>query len=947
MMRSNGMVTRVHAWRPRWAVLVIGLGLVAALWSGASTSYAGTEADGLVPLSSTELAIVIDPNQPYEDIVLRLAAAGFPTVSKMQGLAARFSNYRLIQVPAVTPAVKQQLLDVDGILGVRAVYGSAGADYPIMETGQVIVKFKPGTPRSKVESVAAQNGCTVARQFPLLNQVYVFDADQTGQRTDQETAIALAGDASVLYSHPDLLTKFTKFAADTIDDPLYPYQWHLNNTGQLPGGVPGADIKATQAWSVTMGQGAIVAVIDDSVQRDHEDLIDNYIAGADFIDADGDPGPASYGDGHGTCVSGLICARANQVGVRGVAPYASLIGIRALGGVTYQDMANAFIFADTNGAMAVNNSWGGPSQAILPVIPSTSILLPNVLSDTIQTLATAGRGGRGMLVLFSAGNGYLNGGQPIPINYTNVYAAIPQVMAVGATLRDDTAACYSSYGPEMSVSAPGGGQRAQRDQGGGVGVSDCFEADSATTDTMAVLEPGGFFYLRGYNPAMKWIAGVEVPDPFALPDFPQEGYTRHFSGTSASCPVATGVAALVFSINPNLTAMEARNLIEHTADKILAPNEYWDPITGQNERYGHGRVNAYRAVQAAQAAKTWPSPIKNIQNVSSQALVRLFWEYPDWDEDGFADSDAAAVLIVRAPGRKLTWTPSDGVEYTVGQQVASGVVVVANSLIDTLDQTGLQAGEYEFAFFTRNGSNYYSWGRRVTVTTAGTVTMPLASISALPTAGRAPLTVHFAAGVIDPNYGVKNLTYQWDFGDGTAISNEVTPDHTYTVAGEYFPQVTVTDSAGLSAKASTRVVVAGAANKPPQASIVASRTSGQAPLPIVFQGIGTDPDVGGFIVRYDWDFGDGSTASGQVVEHVFVAGGTYGVSLTVTDDQGASGSASVLISVTGASSTLAETEPDDALGRSAPQCGLGVPVALLGISLGLVTVRARRRHGRG
>ncbi|HOW71723.1 MAG TPA: S8 family serine peptidase [Phycisphaerae bacterium] len=1001
-MRSNRMGIRVQV-RPLTGPLVVIACAMAGAAAWSSAAYGAGGATGLVTQSGTEYTLVLDPRQSSEAITQRLASAGHLSISRIPGLPPRFAHYRLITVPAADQTTKNQLLAVDGVLAVRNVHRCASLDYPILETGQIIAKFKPGTPYAQVQSTAARHGCTVRRQFALLNQVYVLNLNDT-TITGMQCAAALAAEPNVVFSHPSLLFKLEKHA-ESIDDPLYPYQWHLQNTGQLPGATPGEDIKAPEAWEITQGQGAVIAVIDDSIQKDHEDLKDNYLTGVDMLgstfnddwsdpswvvpgDSDGDPSPyfgpdpylgtvtGLYGEFHGTCVSGIICARANNVGVRGVAPMASLVGCKiGLGSLytTDQDVADAFIFAETNGAMAANNSWGGPGQAILPTIPNTSLMLPDLISDTIKTVSTTGRGGRGMLVLYSAGN------SSMLISFGNIYGGMPQVMAIGATMRNGLIACYSDYGPDMSVCAPGGGSAAPRDtMGGGVALSDCFEADIATTDDSEVpgywitnydlvgntwvFLPG--YPIRGLNPPMKFLTSgtyfpgpncipsmpggnfciPQVPDNYETVDFPQQDYTRHMNGTSAACPVVTGVAALAFSINPNMTAQEARNLIEHTADRILAPNEYWDPITGHNDRYGHGRVNAYRAVQAAQAAKTWPSPIKNIQNVSSQALVRLFWEFPDWDEDGFADADAAAVLIVRALSGKLLWAPTDGVEYTVGQQVAPGVVVVANSLIDTLDQTGLQAGKYDFAFFTRNGSNYYSWGRSVTVTTTGTITMPLASISAAPIAGRAPLTTHFAAGVIDPSHGVKNLTYQWDFGDGTAISNEVTPDHTYTIAGEYFPQVTVTDSAGLSAKASTRIVVSGAANKPPQASIVASKTSGQAPLPIVFQGFGIDPDIGGFIVRYDWDFGDGSTASGQIVEHVFVAGGTYGVSLTVTDDQGASGSTSILISVSGASSTLAETDPPGTLGRSLPQCGMGLPVALLGISVGLVTMRTGRRR---
>src|SRR5439155_24914364 len=94
---------------------------------------------------------------------------------------------------------------------------------------------------------------------------------------------ALAATGQTVYSQPSMLFKLQKHAAMTIDDPLYVFQWHLHNTGQLPGGVAGADINVEEAWQTTLGEGAIVADVDDDIQKDHEDLKDNYLTGFDFL----------------------------------------------------------------------------------------------------------------------------------------------------------------------------------------------------------------------------------------------------------------------------------------------------------------------------------------------------------------------------------------------------------------------------------------------------------------------------------------------------------------------------------------------------------------------------------------------------------------------------------------------------------------------------------------
>ena len=82
-------------------------------------------------------------------------------------------------------------------------------------------------------------------------------------------------------------------------------------------------------------------------------------------------------------------------------------------------------------------------------------------------------------------------------------------------------------------------------------------------------------------------------------------YRDDFNGTSSACPHVAGVAALVLSVNPNLTALQVRNVIESTAQKVGGYN--YQGVTGRNNgtwhsEMGYGLVDAYAAVQAASAA---------------------------------------------------------------------------------------------------------------------------------------------------------------------------------------------------------------------------------------------------------------------------------------------------------------------------------------------------------
>ena len=135
--------------------------------------------------------------------------------------------------------------------------------------------------------------------------------------------------------------------------------------------------------------------------------------------------------------------------------------------------------------------------------------------------------------------------------------------------------------------------------------------------------------------------------------------------------------------------------------------------------------------------------------------------------------------------------------------------------------------------------------------------------------------------------------YAWDFGDGTNGTG-ATPSHTYSVSGTYHVKLTVTDNGGATGSTTNDVSVTVPANQPPTASFTATPTN----LSVAFDGSGSsDPD--GSIASYSWDFGDGSAAgSGVTPQHTYAAPGTYQVTLTVTDNQGATGSVTKAVTVT-------------------------------------------------
>ncbi|ADW16541.1 PKD domain containing protein [Desulfobulbus propionicus DSM 2032] len=185
----------------------------------------------------------------------------------------------------------------------------------------------------------------------------------------------------------------------------------------------------------------------------------------------------------------------------------------------------------------------------------------------------------------------------------------------------------------------------------------------------------------------------------------------------------------------------------------------------------------------------------------------------------------------------------------------------------------------------------------VTVTEPAVAAIPpTAVLSSSSAAGPAPLSVNFD-GTGSTATGLATITsYAWSFGDGSTATG-ATATHSFTAAGTYTTELTVTDSNGLTSSASTPVVVtAAAANIAPKAALSATPTSGSTPLTVSFDGsASTDSD--GSIASYTWHFGDGSSASGKTVSHTYTTEASFIATLQVTDDLGATATTSTTITV--------------------------------------------------
>jgi len=150
-----------------------------------------------------------------------------------------------------------------------------------------------------------------------------------------------------------------------------------------------------------------------------------------------------------------------------------------------------------------------------------------------------------------------------------------------------------------------------------------------------------------------------------------------------------------------------------------------------------------------------------------------------------------------------------------------------------------------------------------------------------------------ASGSYDPDGNI--TSYFWDFGDGTSTTG-VTVDHAYVDAGAYTATLVVTDDDGKTASKSAVKTIS---NRPPIALSIDDATNADVDELIRFDASGSY-DLDGSILSYFWDFGDGNNATMCViVDHAYAADGNYTVTLTVTDDDGASSSVSSTIIVKG------------------------------------------------
>jgi len=406
------------------------------------------------------------------------------------------------------------------------------------------------------------------------------------------------------------------FLGFSTNDTHFNQQWGLQNAVQFGG--TNIDIRAQHAWTITRGSPNIrIAILDSGVDLQHPDLTANLLPGfnAATNTAGGGAMPAHYENrSHGTSVAGIVAAQANNN--------------RGIAGVAHNSRILPVSVELEANAERVTRGLHWARQNGARVINMSFYVVGDITDDLISALnaATAAN----IVLVAASGN---NGSSTVDFP-----ASRPDVIAVGAINRNGHRWTGSNYGAGLNVVAPGAG----------------IFTTGMTNDP-------------------------RIGQSHIVNDGVNNGiYFRDINGTSLAAPHVAGVAALILSVRPDLTAQQVRNVIEQTANRSLPgwtttqtlPNGSW------NNHFGHGLVDAYAALRAVAPSISGPDFICGSNSVTFSlsnlpSNVSVVWT-------------ASPGLLVS--GNNNSATVSNNTQYSVVGGWVRATVFWNNSIFTTLQK---------------------------------------------------------------------------------------------------------------------------------------------------------------------------------------------------------------------------------------------------------------------
>lgn len=368
------------------------------------------------------------------------------------------------------------------VINVTNVYSAQGENTEFTISTRFIVKFKPNVSDAQISSMIKENHLIKIEKKWLGERTLLLSVNSTEENLALKKANYFHETGLVEFSHPDFIT----FNCLETNDTYYTSQWNLSK------------INATGAWNITTGSSLIIiAILDNGVDSDHNDLDDDLVSGYDVVDEDytTDPHEDWY---HGTAVAGIAAAETNNSeGIAGVGYDCKIMPIQITHTGTWvsSNLASGINWARQHGAHILNISG--------------KVNEDDAVTNAINSATSSGRGGKGCVVVKSAGNEGEKGGE---ITFPGT---LPNVIAVGKTDSNDQRRPKSSYGPALDAMAPS----------------------------------------RVYTTDIHGSRGKTSTD-----------YYSNFGCTSSAAPHVSGLAGLIISLEPNLTDEQVRKIICYTAD---------------------------------------------------------------------------------------------------------------------------------------------------------------------------------------------------------------------------------------------------------------------------------------------------------------------------------------------------------------------------------------------